>query len=109
MSAYVISEVEFIDIVAFDSYRTLAAASIAEYGGKYLVRGAVPVVAEGDRNNRTIVVVEFDSMERIQEWYHSKAYAAALIYREKALRRRLLFVDGLIALLGKYNTIFGQD
>ena len=31
-----------------ERYRELASASIARYGGRYLVRGADPVVPEGD-------------------------------------------------------------
>jgi uncharacterized protein (DUF1330 family) len=39
MSAYVISEVEVRDAADFAAYRTIAANSIARYGGRYLVRG----------------------------------------------------------------------
>jgi uncharacterized protein (DUF1330 family) len=42
MKAYVISEVEIQDESAADAYRRLAAASIADYGGRYLVRGRRP-------------------------------------------------------------------
>ena len=34
MSAYVISEVETLDAAAMETYRTLAAQSIAEHGGR---------------------------------------------------------------------------
>ena len=39
MSAYVISEVEVRDAAGFETYRTIAAKAIAQYGGRYLVRG----------------------------------------------------------------------
>jgi uncharacterized protein (DUF1330 family) len=39
MSAYVISEVEVIDEVEGQQYRELAAASIAQYGGRSPPRG----------------------------------------------------------------------
>ncbi|MGY3211841.1 DUF1330 domain-containing protein [Mucilaginibacter sp. HD30] len=95
MSAYVISEVEFMDAAATDKYRTLAAAAIAKYGGKYLVRGATPTVAEGETNDRLFVIVEFASMVVIQEWYNSEDYAKALVYKEQALKRRLVFAEGV--------------
>ena len=95
MAAYVISEVEMLDETQGRRYRELAASSIARHGGRYLVRGAVPVVAEGDwPANRRIVVVEFPSMERLRAWYASADYAEALAVRQTALDRRLLFVDG---------------
>jgi uncharacterized protein (DUF1330 family) len=96
MPAYVISEVEFLDEEQGQRYRDLAAASIAEYGGRYLVRGAQPDVPEGEWPERQrVVVVEFPSMERLRAWHTSPEYAEALKFRDVALTRRLLFVDGL--------------
>lgn len=95
MPAYVISEVEIIDETAGAEYRRLAAQSIAEYGGRYLVRGADTHVAEGPVTTRKTVIVEFPSMERLQQWYASPSYAKALAYRDRALVRRLVFVEGL--------------
>jgi uncharacterized protein (DUF1330 family) len=43
----VISEVRVLDEALAQRYRELAAASIAQYCGRYLVRGAVPEAAEG--------------------------------------------------------------
>jgi uncharacterized protein (DUF1330 family) len=95
MAAYVISEVEMLDETQGRRYHELAAGSIARHGGRYLVRGADPVVAEGDWSaNCRIVIVEFNSMERLRAWYTSADYAEALAVRQTALDRRLLFVDG---------------
>ena len=74
----------------------LAAAAIARCGGRYLVRGADPQVAEGDRRGAArVVIVEFPSMEQLQRWYASDEHAEALAVRSVALDRRLLFVDGV--------------
>ena len=95
MAAYVISEVEMLDETQGRRYRELAAASIARHGGRYLARGATPVVAEGNwPANTRIVIVEFPSMDRLRAWYVSADYAEALAVRQTALDRRLLFVDG---------------
>jgi uncharacterized protein (DUF1330 family) len=93
--AYVISEVEIVGRALADQYRELAAASIAEYGGRYLVRGAVPDVVEGTATDRRVVIVEFPSLERAKAWYASAAYAPALRMRGTALDRRLIFVEGV--------------
>ncbi|MGH7868052.1 MAG: DUF1330 domain-containing protein [Candidatus Dormibacteraceae bacterium] len=42
-----------------------------------------------------MVIVEFPTMKRAQEWYSSPEYAPALEIRTKAMERRLLFVDGV--------------
>jgi tetratricopeptide (TPR) repeat protein len=39
--------------------------------------------------------VEFESMERMREWYASHEYAEALALSASTLRRRMLFVDGM--------------
>src|SRR3954454_8036713 len=96
MPAYVISEVEIIDEAEGQRYRELAAGSIARHGGRYLVRGAAPDVPEGDwRDEQRVVVVEFPSMDQLQAWYESDDYAGALAISRTALRRRLLFVEGV--------------
>ena len=95
MSAYVISEVEILDEAAAARYRELAAASITAHGGRYIVRGAEPLVAEGEPTRRRVVIVEFPSMEQLHHWYTSADYAAALRFRHTALERRLMFVQGL--------------
>lgn len=95
MAAYVISEVEVLDEGAAERYKEFAAAAIAAYGGRYLVRGAQAEVAEGGGARGRLVIIEFPTLERAREWYQSPEYAKALDYRDAALRRRLIFVDGL--------------
>ena len=95
MAAYVISEVSARDPELLERYRDLAARSIHRHGGRYLVRGARPVAAEGRwPADERVVIVEFPSMQQLRTWYHSPEYAPALAIRPDALERRLLFVDG---------------
>jgi uncharacterized protein (DUF1330 family) len=100
MSAYLISQVEVLIPEEWEKYRSIAAAAIARYGGEYLVRGASPEVIEGDwepphADRQVIIVSEFPSMERLHEWYSSPEYAPALAIRQTAVKRRLLFVQGV--------------
>jgi len=95
MSAYAISEVEMRDAADFEAYRTIAAKTIAQYGGRYLVRGGAANAVEGGPPPGTFIVVEFPSMERLREWYASPEYAEALKVRQTALDRRLIFVEGV--------------
>jgi uncharacterized protein (DUF1330 family) len=95
MSAYVISEVDVRDPAGFETYRTIAAKAIAQYGGCYLVRGGAASIAEGGPPPKTIIVVEFPSMEKLRQWYASPEYAEALKVRQTALDRRLIFVEGV--------------
>ena len=94
MPAFVISEVAVVDETLANEYRRLAAASIAEYGGRYLARGAEADVVEGSAATGRIVIMEFPSLHKAREWYASGSYAQALKLRSQALDRRLMFVDG---------------
>lgn len=95
MSAYIISDVTAKDADAFQTYRSRAAASIARYGGRYLVRGGPIEQLEGNWAPRAIIVVEFPDIERARTWYRSPEYAFALEVRDRALSRNLIPLDGI--------------
>ena len=96
MAAYSITDVEVLDADAFARYREVAGPAVARYGGRFLVRGAEPVVAEDEwPSGQRVNVIEFPSMEQLKAWYDSPEYAPARAIARKALRRRLLFVDGV--------------
>jgi uncharacterized protein (DUF1330 family) len=95
MSAYVISDVRPLDLDAIRAYRELAQATIAKYGGRYIVRGGAIDRVEGDWNPNMLVIAEFPSMDRAREWYRSPEYAEALKVRATALQRNLIFVEGV--------------
>jgi uncharacterized protein (DUF1330 family) len=95
MAAYVIADTEIIDPGLGARYRELAQRSIAQYGGRYIVRGGMVDAVEGGWQPKLLVVVEFPSMDRARQWYGSPEYAEALELRQTALRRRLIFVEGV--------------
>ena len=96
MAAYVISEVsEVFDIRLMEEHRSIAQAAIEQYGGRYLVRDGAFETVEGDSEPLNIVIVEFSTMEKVREWYHSPEYGKALAVGQKAFKRRLLFVEGV--------------
>jgi uncharacterized protein (DUF1330 family) len=96
MPAYVISELEVLDEEKMQEYRKLAAAAVAEHGGKYLVRGIEPLIIEGAAVKTKMVMIEFPSIQRAKEWYASASYSRALKVRQTALERRLIFIDGIV-------------
>jgi uncharacterized protein (DUF1330 family) len=94
--AYTITEVEVVDADGYQRYGELAQAAVAQHGGRFLVRGAKPIVAEGDFPPRqSVVVIEFPSMDQLKAWYDSPQYRVAREVARTALRRRLLFLEGV--------------
>ena len=98
MPAYPISDVSVRNAEAFQIHRAQAADSIAQYGGRYLVRGGPIETLEGGWTPRTIIVVEFADLDRARAWYRSPEYASALEVRDAALGRNLILVDGISTL-----------
>jgi uncharacterized protein (DUF1330 family) len=94
MPAYIISDLTVRDAEAIKEYRTRAAASIAQHGGRYLVRGGAVERLEGAWQPN-IVVVEFPDAESARRWYRSPEYALALEVRDFALTRNLILVEGV--------------
>jgi len=94
MAAIMISDVSVQNVEVFRIYRTRAAEAIHKYGGRYLARGGEVQTLEGSWTPRTIIVVEFPSLERARAWYRSPEYASALEMRDAALSRNLILVDG---------------
>lgn len=96
MPAYVIGEVEIKDPEAYKDYAKIAQATIAQYGGRYLVRGGAVESKEGGWTPSRVVVLEFPSMEQARRWYHSPEYAPGLAIRHRTAVSKLIFVDGYL-------------
>ena len=94
MSAYVIVEVEIDDPVEYEEYKKLTPASIAAFDGQFIVRGARSECFEGDWHPQRIVVLEFPSVERAKEWWHSAEYAPAKAIRQRTAKTKMLVVEG---------------
>jgi uncharacterized protein (DUF1330 family) len=95
MTAYVLVDVEVTDAARYDEYRTLAAKSVEQYGGRYLVRGGASEVLEGERVPRRLVVLEFPDAEAARRWYHSAEYRDAKTRRDGAATGSFILVDGV--------------
>lgn len=95
MPAYVIVEIDVQDAAAFEEYRAQVPATIARYGGRYLVRGGKTEALEGDRPPGRMVVLEFPSREQAREFYDSPEYTPLKALRLRAAKSRLLLVDGV--------------
>ena len=94
MPGYVIGDIDVTDPAAYEEYRKLVPATVAKYGGKYILRGASYEKVEGDWSPKRLVMLEFESLERAKEWYNSPEYNEAKSLRHKAATSNILIVDG---------------
>jgi uncharacterized protein (DUF1330 family) len=97
--AYVVAEVQVTNPDAYSEYRDLATASIAQYGGRFLVRGGQRDQREGEdaahNGNLRTVITEFPSLEQARQWYESVEYTRAKAIREANSVGRLFIVEGV--------------
>ena len=94
MPAYIIAEVDVTNPTGYEAYRPLAGASIAQYGGKFVVRGGKAELIEGSADPARIVVIEFADSDAAKRWYHSPEYQEALKIRLANSTGRVLLVEG---------------
>jgi uncharacterized protein (DUF1330 family) len=94
MSGYVIADVEVTDPVQYEEYRRMVPASVAAYGGRFVVRGGAFEVLEGDWQPKRLVVLEFPSVEQARAWYDSEEYRAAKALRLRTANSSVVIVAG---------------
>ena len=95
MPAYVIVEVSISDPVEYEEYKKLTPATIAAYGGRFVVRGSKTESLEGNWNPERLVVLEFPSVERAKEWWKSEEYSKAKEIRHRAASTKMIVVNGI--------------
>jgi uncharacterized protein (DUF1330 family) len=94
MAAYVIVNVDTKHPQEYEHYKGMAEKTVAQYGGRYLVRGGQMKVLEGSWEPTRIVVLEFPSYEKAHEWWHSAEYAPAKELRQRLSTTDLLIIEG---------------
>ncbi len=95
MAAYVIVRVEVTDPAQYRRYTEKTPATIAKFGGRFLVRGGEAVTLEGPHESRRIVILEFPSLEQAKAWYASDDYRNVKRLRVDAAQGELLVVNGV--------------
>ena len=95
MAGYVIAIVEVTNAEGYRRYSEQVPATIAKYGGRYLVRGGKTEVREGEWPGPRTVIIEFPSLARALEWYESPEYKPLRPIRQANSRARIAFFEGV--------------
>jgi len=94
MRAYVVAEITIHNPEAYERYKKLVPASIAAYGGTYLVRGATTTTLEGMWDPARFVILEFPDGDAARAWWNSPEYAEAKALRQSCADTEMLLVEG---------------
>jgi uncharacterized protein (DUF1330 family) len=95
MRAYCIVYERLHDPETFAEYRAQVMATLAAFGGRFLVRGGAFTVLEGDMPYDRIAMLEFPSRTAAEDWYASPAYQRVLPLRVAATTSQFIVVDGI--------------
>lgn len=95
MAAYVIAQIDVTDPETFKEYQAQVPATIAAYGGEYIVRGGEQVALEGTAPSARTVVLRFPDMAAARAWHASPEYAKPLAIRMASAKGTLFVVDGV--------------
>jgi uncharacterized protein (DUF1330 family) len=95
MAAYLIADVDITDAAAFEEYKRDVPITEQRYGGRYLGRGGLTKVLEGDWEPHRLVIIEFPDMASLLAWYNSPEYSRLKAIRERSANTRIIALDGI--------------
>ncbi len=95
MPAYVINDMVVTDPVLFEEYKKLSPPTVAQYGGRFLVRGGHTDTLEGEWSPKRLVIIEFPSVAQARAWADSPEYAPAKRLRQITTISNLIVVEGV--------------
>ena len=72
----------------------LAVKEIEAGGGKYIVRGGNPVTLQGTPAASRVVVLQFDSKDKVQAWWNSPGRKSTQALGDKFATTRVFAVEG---------------
>jgi uncharacterized protein (DUF1330 family) len=93
MPAYIIYRAAVTDWDKYREYMKHTPRIIAEYGGRFIVRGGASVTLEGPPGDERVVVLEFPTLEQAKLFYDSPEYTKARAIRADAGEARMFAVE----------------
>lgn len=95
MPAYIIAMVNVSDPEKYKNYAAKATLATQKHGGQFLARGGATKVMEGAVPYQRVVVLQFDSLQKAQDYYNSMEYQDAKQERLGAADFNMVIVEGL--------------
>ncbi len=83
MAAFCVGLIRVKDPLAWEQYRSRVGATITQYGGQVLFRGAQARVYSGAMPHERVVTLRFDSLAAANAWHDSPEYQALVPLREQ--------------------------
>ena len=95
MPAYIVVQVNVTEPAGYDEYKKMVPASLAAYGGKFVVRGGACETLEGSWAPGRLVVLQFPSVAKAKQWWASDEYRDAKALRQRTAKTEMIVVEGV--------------
>ena len=94
MAGYIIAMVEVTDWNQYREYMKATPAAVERYGGRFIIRGGEVATLEGAEEKRRVVVIEFPTLARAREFFHSPEYTQVKKLRVGAAVGQFIALEG---------------
>lgn len=94
MSAYIILDLSIHNFDEFSEYIEKIPEFISKHEGKYIVRGEIPVPLEGGWKPERMVVIEFPSKEKVDNFISDPDVQPLFDLRKRTTISKSVIVDG---------------
>lgn len=95
MAVYMIADITVKNAEAYERYVSAVRQIVERHGGRYHVRGGKVVPLFGDWRPERVILLEFDSMERLKACFGSEEYRRIAPLREQSTVSRSIVVEGV--------------
>ena len=92
--AYNIAEITIKDQDGYNK-ESLITKALTEAGGKFLVRGGKTISYEGAAPAPRVVVIQVESLDKLQALYNSASYKDAVAVGDKYATQRIFGAEGV--------------
>lgn len=96
MSVYMIIDAKINDEQKYRQYVQKATKIVQHYNGKYLSRGSKIITLSKNWNPQRIVIIKFESLEKLQTCFKSKQYLEIKHLREESCESKAVIVEDTI-------------
>jgi uncharacterized protein (DUF1330 family) len=95
MAIYVLASITVNDRDSYEEYKQKVPSIIAQYGGRYLVRGAKGEIIEGNWEDKRSILLEFPNRNTFETWYNSEEYKELKELRQSIANSNIVLFEGV--------------
>lgn len=97
MPVYMIIEIKVLDYELYARYVERVPEIIENHGGKYLVRGGEVIPMFGKWDPERIILIEFETLEKLRNCFDSEEYLEIAPFRENSAITKSIVVNGYLS------------